>query len=52
MRYWAMLPLRGAFTPHDEVDEARWVSLGAAAGLLTYRRDHEILQAFARGEPR
>ena len=52
VRYWAMLPLGGAFTPHDEVDEVRWVSLGTATGLLSYRRDHEVLQAFAEGESR
>jgi 8-oxo-dGTP pyrophosphatase MutT (NUDIX family) len=52
VRYWAMRALGGTFTPHDEVDEVRWVSPAAAAGLLSYRRDHEILRAFAEGEPR
>jgi 8-oxo-dGTP pyrophosphatase MutT (NUDIX family) len=52
VRYWAMRPLGGAFAPHDEVDEVRWVSPGAATGLLSYRRDHEVLQAFVEGEPR
>ena len=27
VRYWAMRPLRGAFSPHREVDEIRWASV-------------------------
>jgi 8-oxo-dGTP pyrophosphatase MutT (NUDIX family) len=50
VRYWAMRPLGGAFTPHDEVDEIRWLPPAAATGLLSYRRDDEVLRAFAEGE--
>jgi 8-oxo-dGTP pyrophosphatase MutT (NUDIX family) len=50
VRYWAMRPLGGAFTPHDEVDEVRWASPEAATGLLSYRRDWEVLRAFVEGE--
>jgi 8-oxo-dGTP diphosphatase len=42
-----MRPLGGAFAPHDEVDEIRWLSLGEADGALSYPRDREVLQAFA-----
>ena len=51
VRYWTMRPLEGVFRPHDEVDEARWLPLAAAAAALTYDRDREILRAFAEGGP-
>ena len=31
VRYWAMSPLQGAFTPHDEIDEVRWLEPGRRA---------------------
>ena len=43
VRYWAMTPESGAFTPTSEVDEVRWVSVAAAAALLTYPRDAELV---------
>jgi 8-oxo-dGTP diphosphatase len=43
VRYWAMKPLGGTFTPNDEVDEARWVPLDVAVRLLSYQRDAEVL---------
>jgi 8-oxo-dGTP diphosphatase len=46
VRYWTMRPLDGAFQPHEEVDDARWLSLGDADAELTYARDREILHAF------
>ncbi len=52
VRYWAMRPLRGAFRPHGEVDEARWLPVPAAAALLTHDRDREVLRALAEGEAR
>jgi 8-oxo-dGTP diphosphatase len=45
VRYWAMRPLRGAFEPDDEVDEARWATRADAGGLLTYDRDRSVLDA-------
>src|SRR5262245_11556904 len=48
VRYWAMRPVAGSVRPQNEVDEVRWVGLGAAAGLLTYGRDRAVLLAFAR----
>jgi 8-oxo-dGTP pyrophosphatase MutT (NUDIX family) len=47
VRYWAMTPAGGAFTPSDEVDEVRWVSVDAAASMLTYPRDRAVLDALA-----
>jgi 8-oxo-dGTP diphosphatase len=47
VRYWTMRPLGGAFHPHDEVDEARWLPLEGAETELSYDRDREILRAFA-----
>jgi 8-oxo-dGTP diphosphatase len=48
VRYWAMRPVAGSVRPQNEVDEARWVGLAAAAALLTYGRDRALLLAFAR----
>jgi 8-oxo-dGTP diphosphatase len=47
VRYWAMLPLSGEFRPHDEVDEVRWLPLDRARALLSYERDHAVLDALA-----
>ena len=45
VRYWAMTPAGGEFTPSDEVDEVRWLPLDAAAAQLTYPRDRAVLDA-------
>lgn len=45
VRYWAMAPESGAFTPTDEVDEIRWLGRNEAAVLLTYPRDQAVLDA-------
>ena len=50
VRYWTMRPLDGAFQPHDEVDDARWLPLVDAETELSYDRDREILRAFAEQE--
>jgi 8-oxo-dGTP diphosphatase len=47
VRYWVMRPLGGTFVPHSEVDQIRWLPLAEADGALSYRRDREILRAFA-----
>ncbi len=44
VRYFAMHPLGGSFAPHAEVDDVRWLPLGAAAEALTYERDRELLE--------
>jgi 8-oxo-dGTP diphosphatase len=44
VRYWRMRPLAGEFTPHDEVDEIRWETRDAAAGLLSWPRDVPLLE--------
>jgi 8-oxo-dGTP pyrophosphatase MutT (NUDIX family) len=43
VRYWLMEPVGGAFVPHAEVDEVRWLPLDDAAGLLSYERDRAVL---------
>ena len=43
VRYWLMEPLEGEFTPHDEVDELRWLPLTEAHDLLTYDHDRELV---------
>ena len=44
VRYWLMQPQGGEFAPNDEVDEVRWLVPGAAAGLLTYPHDRELVE--------
>ena len=51
VRYWAMRPLDGDFSPHREVDEVRWASVEAAKALVTYDRDRDLLDALAGDEP-
>jgi 8-oxo-dGTP diphosphatase len=46
VRYWAMQAVKGSFAANDEVDEIRWLPLGRAAKLLSYRRDGLVLDAF------
>jgi hypothetical protein len=48
VRYWVMRPVAGSIDPGSEVDEVRWVGLGAALRLLTYPRDRAVLSAFGR----
>jgi 8-oxo-dGTP diphosphatase len=43
VRYYVMRALSGSFTPHEEIDDARWVPVEDAAGVLTYERDRELL---------
>ena len=47
VRYWLMEPEDGAapFTPNDEVDEMRWVSVEEAVALLSYPHDAELVRA-------
>jgi 8-oxo-dGTP diphosphatase len=47
VRYWAMRPLEGAFCPHGEVDEVRWLPPDGARNLLSHQRDQAVLDAFA-----
>jgi 8-oxo-dGTP pyrophosphatase MutT (NUDIX family) len=52
--YWVMVPLNGAFSPNDEVDELRWLELERASHLLSSPRDRElvaVLQAADQVEP-
>lgn len=37
--WFTMEPFEGRFTPNDEVDEVRWVTLAQAEAELTYRAD-------------
>jgi len=45
VRFWAMRPLDGAFRPHDEVDEIRWLALPEAADALTHEGERAVLAA-------
>jgi 8-oxo-dGTP diphosphatase len=43
VRYWLMTPVDGTLAAANEVDEARFVAVAVAGGLLTYERDRELL---------
>jgi 8-oxo-dGTP diphosphatase len=47
VRYWLMEPEEGEFEPNDEVDELRWLIPSAAAELLTYPHDRELVRELA-----
>jgi 8-oxo-(d)GTP phosphatase len=47
VRYWLMRPISGSFTPSDEVDELRWLSLDQAEAIFSYAHDRWLLQRFA-----
>lgn len=48
VRYWAMTPIDGTFTPTAEVDGLQWLPVGAARSLLSYSRDVPVLTALER----
>jgi 8-oxo-dGTP diphosphatase len=48
VRYWLMRPLEGAFEPHGEVDELRWLTRREATELLTYEHDRELVRIAMR----
>jgi 8-oxo-dGTP diphosphatase len=47
VRYWLMQPEDGEFDPNDEVDELRWLLPRAAAELLSYPHDRELVRTLA-----
>jgi len=49
VRYWLMTVEDGSFSPNDEVDEVRWLTPQQARWLLSYDRDHDVLDAFLAG---
>jgi 8-oxo-dGTP diphosphatase len=44
VRYWVMEAVGGELRFEHEVDEARWLSPDAAAALLSYERDTDVLR--------
>ena len=44
VRYWLMTPVGGRLAAANEIDDARFVTLAEAGGLLTYERDRELLE--------
>jgi 8-oxo-dGTP diphosphatase len=49
--YWAMRATEGEFTPNDEVDDLRWLSVEKATEAVSYRHDRAVLSAFAAADP-
>lgn len=46
VEYWSACAGDGAFTPGEETDELRWLPPDAAAALLSYDADRDVLAAF------
>jgi 8-oxo-dGTP diphosphatase len=46
VRYWVMRVIDGSFTPSEEIDELRWLSVDRARNVLTYDRDSAVLDDF------
>jgi 8-oxo-dGTP pyrophosphatase MutT (NUDIX family) len=46
VRYWEMIPTAGTLAAANEIDDARWVPLGEAQGLLTYAHDRRLLDGW------
>ena len=46
VRYWAMRPLGGEFSPQDEVDEILWLEPAEAQRTVSYDRDRIVLRGF------
>lgn len=52
VRYWLMDVREDlGFVPNDEVDEIRWLELPAAAALMTYEHDSELVASLISGRP-
>jgi 8-oxo-dGTP pyrophosphatase MutT (NUDIX family) len=52
VRYWLMdVAEDTGFMPDDEVDEVRWMELPAAAALMTYAHDQELVASLVSGRP-
>jgi 8-oxo-dGTP diphosphatase len=52
VRYWQMdVAEDTGFVPNDEVDELLWLELAAAAALLTYEHDKELIASMVSGHP-
>ncbi len=49
VRYWAMEPQSGTFSPNEEVDAVAWIAREQALQLLTYDGDREVLAALGLG---
>jgi 8-oxo-dGTP pyrophosphatase MutT (NUDIX family) len=45
--YYLMKAVSGRFTPNTEIDEVRWLTVGPASELLTYKRDATLFGALA-----
>jgi 8-oxo-dGTP diphosphatase len=46
VRYWEMTPAAGTLRAANEIDDARWVPLQEAPGLLTYEHDRRLLDGW------
>ena len=52
VRYWLMdVAEDTGFVPNDEVDEVRWLEFPAAANLLSYEHDRELVASLVSGRP-
>ena len=52
VRYWLMdVAEDQGFAPNEEVDELRWLELPAAAALVSYDHDRELVASLQAGRP-
>jgi 8-oxo-dGTP diphosphatase len=48
VRYWAMTPEDGRFSPNHEVDEVRWVAIDEVGAAISYAHDVPVVEALGR----
>ncbi len=48
VRYWSARGSDAGFTPDDEVDELRWLTVEKARELLSHELDRQVLREFTR----
>lgn len=46
VHYWSAELVSGDFTPNDEVDELRWLSVESALSAISYHLDRKVLKSF------
>ena len=46
--YFALRPVSGEFSPNEEVDEVRWLTIDEAKRLLSYEHDRNLVAQVAQ----
>ena len=48
VRYWTARAIGGEFSPNDEVDELKWLSVAEAVKTVRYPHDRKVLRRFKK----